>query len=176
MQISVCICESAASFFTTWKYTIYPSMSCPTNAGLWVIWVSLCRVVLGVTIGKLHQAGTVLFRCPKIRKSKYAWFRLRRSDVCVLNVPSGHIRTCAAVRGSTTLYCEQAYKDFLIFLPKSQNGSRLDAICQPQGCEPPFAGKLILQPWGRKFLVFLCLNLIKKDFQITIFNRLLLVW
>ena len=69
----------------------------------------------GVTIGKLHQAGTVLFRCPKIRKSKYAWFRLRRSDVCVLNVPSGHIRTCAAVRGSTTLYCEQAYKDFLIF-------------------------------------------------------------
>ena len=115
MQISVCICESAASFFTTWKYTIYPSMSCPTNAGLWVIWVSLCRVVLGVTIGKLHQAGTVLFRCPKIRKSKYAWFRLRRSDVCVLNVPSGHIRTCAAVRGSTTLYCEQAYKDFLIF-------------------------------------------------------------
>ena len=115
MQISVCICESAASFFTTWKYTIYPSMSCPTNAGLWVIWVSLCRVVLGVTIGKLHQAGTVLFRCPKIRKSKYAWFRLRRSDVCVLNVPSGHIRTCAAVHGSTTLYCEQAYKDFLIF-------------------------------------------------------------
>ena len=115
MQISVCICESAASFFTTWKYTIYPSMSCPTNAGLWVIWVSLCRVVLGVTIGKLHQAGTVLFRCPKIRKSKYAWFRLRRSDVCVLNVPSGHIRTCAAVPGSTTLYCEQAYKDFLIF-------------------------------------------------------------
>ena len=69
----------------------------------------------GVTIGKLHQAGTVLFRCPKIRKSKYAWFRLRRSDVCVLNVPSGHIRTCAAVHGSTTLYCEQAYKDFLIF-------------------------------------------------------------
>ena len=40
---------------------------------------------------------------------------VRRSDVCVLNVPSGHIRTCAAVRGSTTLYCEQAYKDFLIF-------------------------------------------------------------
>ena len=35
--------------------------------------------------------------------------------MCVLNVPSGHIRTCAAVRGSTTLYCEQAYKDFLIF-------------------------------------------------------------
>ena len=40
---------------------------------------------------------------------------LCRSDVCVLNVPSGHIKTCAAVRGSTTLYCEQAYKDFLIF-------------------------------------------------------------
>ena len=34
------------------------------------------------------------------------------------------------------------------FLPKSQNRSRLDAICQPQGCEPPFAGELILQPWG----------------------------
>ena len=41
---------------------------------------------------------------------------------------------------------------------------------------PPFAGELILQPWAvRKFLVFLCLNLLKKYFQITMFNRLLLV-
>ena len=42
--------------------------------------------------------------------------------------------------------------------------------------EPSFAGELILQPWAvRKFLVFLCLNLLKKYFQITMFNRLLLV-
>ena len=124
----------------------------------------------GVTIGKLHQAGTVLFRCPKIRKSKYAWFRLRRSDVCVLNVPSGHIRTCAAVHGSTTLYCEQAYKDFLIFSQSHKTDPGLMRFasrkvvnhpsrgnsCHPQtniyqitqGCEPPLAGKLILQPWG----------------------------
>ena len=43
-----------------------------TDAVSYTHLVSLCRVVLGVTIGKLHQAGTVLFRCPKIRKSKYA--------------------------------------------------------------------------------------------------------
>ena len=54
-------------------------------------------------IGKLHKVGSVLFRCPKIRKAKYACGGVWRSDVCVLNVPSGHIKTCAAVRGSTTL-------------------------------------------------------------------------
>lgn len=47
---------------------------------------------------------TVLFGCTKIRKAKYACGGGWRSDVCVLNVPSGHIRTCAAVRGSTTLF------------------------------------------------------------------------
>ena len=62
------------------------------------------------------------------------------------------------------------------FLPKSQNESRLDAICQPLSCEPPLAGKLILQPWGRKFLVFCVWIWLKKDFQITIFNGLLFVW
>ena len=58
--------------------------------------------------GKLHQAGTVLFRCPKISQSKAAWYRLWRSDVCVLNAPSGGIKTCAAVHGSTTLCYGQA--------------------------------------------------------------------
>ena len=72
-----------------------------------------CRGFLGSSVWR--APFTVLFGCTKIRKAKYACVGGWRSDVCVLNVPSGHIRTCAAVRGSTTLYCEQAYKDFLIF-------------------------------------------------------------
>ena len=45
----------------------------------------------------------ILFRCPKIRKAKYACISFSLIDVYALNAPSRRIRACAAVRGSTTL-------------------------------------------------------------------------
>ena len=49
------------------------------------------KVALKFLIGKLHKAVPILFRCPKIRKSKSACVKFSQSDVYVLNVPSmGH--------------------------------------------------------------------------------------
>ena len=62
----------------------------------------------GFRLANCIKPGLFCFRCPKISQSKAAWYRLWRSDVYVLNVPSGHIKTCAAVRGSTTLCYGQA--------------------------------------------------------------------
>ena len=46
------------------------------------------KVALKFLIGKLHKAVPILFRCPKIRKSKSACVKFSQSDVYVLNVPS----------------------------------------------------------------------------------------
>ena len=89
---------------------------------------------------------------------------LCRSDVCVLNVPSGHIKTCAAVRGSTTLYCEQAYKDFLIFSQSHKTSPGLMRFASRKAVNHPSSGNSFYNLEGRKFLVFLCLNLFKKIF------------
>ena len=49
------------------------------------------KVALKFLIGKLHKAVPILFRCPKIRKSKSACVKFSQSDMYVLNVPSmGH--------------------------------------------------------------------------------------
>ena len=69
-----------------------------------------CRGFLGSSAWR--APFTVLFGCTKIRKAKYACGGVWRSDVCVLNVPSGHIRTWAAVRGSTTLCVNRHTKFF----------------------------------------------------------------
>ena len=67
---------------------------------------------LGVLVASDREPGLGLFRCAKIRKAKYACGGVWRSDVCVLNVPSGHIRTWAAVRGGTTLCVNRHTKFF----------------------------------------------------------------
>ena len=80
---------------------------------------------------------------------------LCRSDVCVLNVPSGHIKTCAAVRGSTTLYCEQAYKDFLIFSQSHKISFGFAQDASRQVMNTIWVGGSS-QNWGRRreFLIF----------------------
>ena len=79
---------------------------------------------------------------------------LCRSDVCVLNVPSGHIKTCAAVRGSTTLYCEQAYKDFLIFSQSHKTDPGLMQFASRKAVNHPSSGNSFYNFGGCKFLVF----------------------
>ena len=88
------------------------------------------------------------FRCAGIRNSKCPCGRLWKADASTPDEPS-------VARPGFVLPSVAAHRCVLAgalrfsnFLPKSQNESRLDAICQPQGCEPPFAGELILQPWG----------------------------
>ena len=46
------------------------------------------KAVFSFLIGNLHKAGSILFRCTKIRKSKSAWVGPWWSDVYVLNAPS----------------------------------------------------------------------------------------
>ena len=96
--------------------------------------------------------------------------------MCVLNVPSGHIKTCAAVRGSTTLYYEQAYKDFLIFSQSHKTDPGLMRFASRKAVNHPSLGNHFTPLEVRKFLVFCVWIWLKKDFQITIFNGLLFVW
>ena len=49
------------------------------------------KVALQFLIGKLHKAMPILFRCPKIRKSKSACVKFSQRDVYVINIPSPSI-------------------------------------------------------------------------------------
>ena len=82
--------------------------NCPSNAGLLDYGFPGEWWFRGFRLANCIKPGLFCFCCPKISQSKAAWYRLWRSDVCVLNAPSGGIKTCAAVRGSTTLCYGQA--------------------------------------------------------------------
>ncbi len=98
----------------------------------------------GLLIDKLRKAVSVLFRCPKIRKSKPACFTFSRSDVNGSN-ESSVTRCCLVLPSVAEHHCGWTDRlRFSNFLPKSQKHSRLCTICQPLGCEALFDFNIIL--------------------------------
>lgn len=67
---------------------MYKKESCLGRVLFLCIGFGCQKVALKFLIGKLHKAVPILFRCPKIRKSKSACVKFSQSDVYVLNVPS----------------------------------------------------------------------------------------
>ena len=94
-------------------------------------WLGCQKVVLKFLIGKLHKAVPILFRCPKIRKSKSACVKFSQSDVYVLNSRQlwhddvhGTLRLLLPSMAAKH-YALTGILRFSNFLPKSQNESQL---------------------------------------------------
>ena len=103
----------------------------------WFIGFGCQKVASKFLIVKLYKAGAVLFRCPKIRKSKSACVKFSQSDVYVLNSrqlwhDDVHGTLRLLLPSMAAKHCASTGKlRFSNFLPKSQKQSRLCAICQP---------------------------------------------
>ena len=110
-------------------------------------------------IGKLHKAVPILFRCPKIRKSKSACVKFSQSDVYVLNSRQlWHDDVHGTLRLFLPSMAEKYYTltdrlRFTNFLPKSKKQSMLCAICQLLGCEPPFDTRILKSDKDRHIFI-----------------------
>ena len=101
------------------------------------------KVDFNFLIVKLYKAVSVLFHCPKIRKSKSAWME---------SFPEWRERHQRAIHGSWSLVLPSVAEHHCVstgrlrfsnFLPKSQKQSRLCTICRPLNFEPLFSKRIL---------------------------------